>query len=89
MSNAQKISFITNRLKKVDSNFLEIVHAMFQKEAELNGDEIIGYDVEGNPKTARMIEEKAIKQVEEVKKGNYTTYEDYKKESESWLDPIK
>jgi len=89
MSNAQKIDFVTHRLKKVDNHFLEIVHAMFQKEAELNGDEIIGYDVEGNPKTANMIEEQALRQLQEVKKGNYTTFEDYKKESESWLAPTK
>ncbi len=84
MSNTQKIKFITNRLKKVDSNFLEIVHAMFQKEAELNEDEIIGYDVEGNPLTTKVAENLFEKGVQEVKNSGGYTIEELKKAAKSW-----
>lgn len=84
MSNAQKIDFITNRLKKVDDHFLEIVHAMFQKEAELNDDEIIGYDIDGKPISTEEAEEIFEKGVQEVKNGGGYTVDQLRKEAESW-----
>ena len=84
MSTAQKINFITNRLEKVDEKFLEIVHAMFQKEAELEEDTLLGFETDGTAIYANEIEDHLEKEIEAAKNGKGFTVEALRKNAKSW-----
>lgn len=92
MSAAEIRSEINRYLDLVkDESFLKVVHSMLgtyileQKKEEA----IIGYDIDGTPRTADELEAILDKEVEAARRGEYTNLEDLRKESDEWLESIR
>jgi hypothetical protein len=73
-------------LDRVDERFLEVVHAMllaYARQAET--EPIVGYDAAtGAPRTASELTAFLDSEVEAVRRGEFTSLEDFKKESAQW-----
>ena len=81
---------IQSYLEKVeDEGFLKIVHSMLETYIQQQEESIVGYDIDGTPRTSSELVEMLDKQVESGLKGQYTTLENLRKESDQWLASIK
>ena len=91
MSAAEIIAEIHSYLEKVkDETFLRVVHSMLDTYVkEQHKDGIAGYDIDGTPRTADELTTILDKQVKAGLKGEHTTLEDLRKESDQWLARIK
>lgn len=77
-------------LDQVDDRFLEVVHAMLQAYARQAVDPVVSYDaVSGTPRTASEFTALLDGEVASVRRGEYMTIEDFKKESAKWGQRIK
>lgn len=66
---------------QLGDRFLEVVYSMLGKYAEQQQNPIVSYDVDGTPRTASELLSMLDAQVEEVRKGNYVTIEEFEKQS--------
>lgn len=81
---------VHQHIDELDEAFLKVIYAMLETyQQQQQADPIIGFDVDGKPKRASIMKMELKKEVEEAKKGNYTTIEDLKKESKQWLKTTK
>ncbi|MEM6318614.1 MAG: hypothetical protein AAF960_13165 [Bacteroidota bacterium] len=81
---------VHRHIDEVDEAFLNVIYAMletYQKQQQINP--VIGFDIDGNPKTANTMRKELKLEVEAAKDGVYTTIEDLKIESEEWLKSTK
>lgn len=89
MSTAEIRSEIDRYLDMVkDESFLKVVHSIlgtYIKEKEA----IISYDIDGTPLTATELEAILDKEVEAGRRGEYTTLEELRKESDEWLESTR
>lgn len=77
-------------LDQVDDRFLEVVHAMLQAYARQAVEPVVSYDaVSGTPRTASEFTALLDGEVASVRRGEYMTIEDFKKESAKWGQRIK
>jgi hypothetical protein len=95
MSTTDMRSEVATWLNDLDDNFLAAVHAMVgtyvaKQEAEtkvekVEDDPTVSYDVvTGTPRTASELTAILDKEVEAVRRGEFTTFEDFQKESAQW-----
>jgi hypothetical protein len=93
MSTTDMRSEVATWLNDLDDNFLAAVHAMVGTYAskqnaeveEADDDPIVSYDVvTGTPRTASELTAILDKEVEAVRRGEFTTFEDFQKESAQW-----
>ena len=91
MSTAEIRSEIDRYLDLVkDERFLKVVHSMLGTYIEEKKKEpIISYDIDGTPRTAEELEAILNKEVEAGRRGEYTTLEELRKESDEWLESIQ
>jgi len=81
---------VHQHIDELDEGFLKVIYVMLETyQQQQQADPIIGFDIDGKPKRASIMKMELKKEVEEAKKGNYTTIEDLKKESKEWLNPTK
>lgn len=80
---------IVDKLEELDENMLMAIHTIVHNSASKQEDEVVGYEVDGTPIYVDEFLEDATKQLDEVRKGNYTTLENHKKETEAWLNSMK
>lgn len=91
----EKIEQLPEHVQDEITDFIEFLHQKYvTAEEEVlertpDGDVIIGYDIDGNPKLASVMKEKYRADLEAVKRGEYITLEELEKESEEWLKSIK
>lgn len=71
-------------IDQIDESFLNVVHSMLDSYMQQKGNPVIGYDVDGNPKHAKEMEEVYKARVLRVEQGEYTSIEDLRKESSKW-----
>lgn len=78
-------------LERIDERFLAAVHALLktyehQGGVAVTGDEkIVSYDVvTGRPRTASEFTEILDGEVAAIRRGDFTTFEDFQKESAQW-----
>ena len=86
MSTVKMRAKVHQMIDEVDNTLLEAIHAMletYQKRQE--GDSVTGYELDGTPVTASMLEEQADEAMDQVARGEYITLEELEKESEEWL----
>lgn len=68
-----------------DESFLKVVHSMLGTYVQENEDPIIGYDIEGNPKRASVMQRVFDEEVRAAREeGAFITIEDLEKEMETW-----
>ena len=93
MSLVQVRQEIVDKLEELDEKTLHAVHTLLygitSPPAELSSDEVFGYEIDGTPITKGEIMQDAVQQIEEVRQGKYTTLEEWKKETEAWLNSIE
>jgi hypothetical protein len=77
---------ISQYLDKVkDESFLKVVHSMLNTYLKEQEDPIIGYDVDGNPKRASVMQAVYDEEVRAAREeGKFITLEDLEKEMETW-----
>lgn len=93
----EKFEELPEHIQDDIADYIELLHQKYvedpQEEEELertpDGDVIIGYDMQGNPKLASVMKEKYKADLEAVRRGEFITFEDFEKESETWLKSIK
>lgn len=78
---------IVDKLEELDENMLMAIHTIVHRSTNKQ-EEVVGYEVDGTPIHVNDFLEDATEQLDEVRKGNYTTLEDHKKETEAWLKSI-
>jgi len=88
MSVAEIREDLVKRINIIDERFLKAVHLMVSSYQE-EEDPIIGYDIDGSPRTASELTNILDEQVEAGLRGEYTTLENLRKESDQWLIPTK
>lgn len=75
---------------EVDSVLLEAIHAMLGAyKRKQNEDPVVSYDIDGTPRTSSELTVMLDEQVESGLRGEYTTIENLRKESDQWLTSIK
>ena len=85
MSTAEMKSEIHTLLEQVEDSYVEAIHTLLNTHVGKQDDPIISYDLEGNPQYASQMKEIFLKELEEVKKGNFVTLDELKEESKTWL----
>jgi hypothetical protein len=86
MSTVEIRAEIQSYLDKVqDESFLKVVHSMLGTYVKENEDPIIGYDIEGNPKRASVMQRVFDEEVRAAREeGAFITIEDLEKEMKTW-----
>ena len=79
---------INEYLDRVDSSFLNVIHAMLDAYVKEN-DSIIGYDTKGKPLYASEAKRQFNKDLEAVERGEFVTIDELKVEAAEWLKPTK
>ena len=64
-----------------DSHVLKAIHTLLKKQI---AEEIVGYDPKGKPLTQKAFIKRIERAESEISKGNYSTLEDFEKESKNW-----
>jgi len=93
----EKLEQLPEHVQDEVTDFIEFLYQKYvsdeEEEEELertpDGDVIIGYDVDGNPKLASVMKEKYRADLEAVKRGEYITLEELEKESAEWIKATK
>lgn len=85
MSTAEMKTEIHTLLEQVEDSYVEAIHTLLNAHVGKQDDPIISYDIDGNPQYASQMKEIFLEQLEEVKKGNFVTHEEFKKQSKAWL----
>jgi len=92
MSLVQVRQEIDDKLDTLDASMLKAIHTILygtSTSIEEENAEIVGYEVDGTAISLETFSEEAAKELKEVRKGNYTSLEDHKKETEEWLTRTK
>lgn len=77
-------------IDRLDEGFLNVVHSMLDTYIQQQkADPVIGYDIDGTPKHSTVMETEMRLQVDAAKRGEFTTLENLRKESDEWLAAIK
>ncbi|MEN0004095.1 MAG: hypothetical protein AAF798_08130 [Bacteroidota bacterium] len=84
MSTVELRADLHELIDQLDEPFLKAVHAMVSVYHENADDPILGYDIDGTPRTASELSAILDKRIERIKEGNYVTFEEYKKQSAEW-----
>ncbi len=74
-------------IDQVDERFLKAVYLMISAYQEK--DPIMGYDIDGTPRTASELTDILDKEVEAAQRGEYITIEEFQKQSAQWGKPTK
>jgi len=86
MSTVEMRDKVHQMIDEVDNTLLEAIHAMletYQKREE--DDPIVSYDlVTGTPRSASELTAILEEEVAAVRRGDFTTFEDFQKESAQW-----
>jgi len=82
MSTTEMKAEIHTLIEQAEDNYVEVIHTLLNAHVT---DPIISYDIEGNPQRASQMKEIFLEQLEEIKKGNFVTHEEFKKQSKAWL----
>lgn len=67
-----------------DKDLLKTYLNLLQTLVKFKSQQVIGYDMDGNPITASSISSQADEAVKRVKAGNFIRHEDLMKEVENW-----
>lgn len=90
MSSTEVRNQIDLFLDQVDDRFLMVIHAMLGTYVDQQSkDPIMGYDIDGTPRTASELTTMLDKQVQEGRNGKYLSLEELRKASDQWLNPTK
>jgi DNA-directed RNA polymerase subunit F len=91
MSTVEMRDKVHQMIDEVDPALLEAIHAMletYQKRQE--GDPVVSYDVvTGTPRSASELTAILEEEVAAVRRGEFTTFEDFQKESAQWNQRTK
>ena len=90
MSTVDMRAEVHQMIDEVDNALLEAIHAMlgtYKKRQEK--DPIVSYDIDGTPRTSSELTAMLDEQVESGLRGEYTSIENLRKESDQWLTSIK
>lgn len=86
MSTVEMRDKVHQMIDEVDNTLLEAIHAMletYQKRQE--DDPVASYDaVTGTPRTASELTSILDEEAAAVRRGEFTTFEDFQKESAQW-----
>ena len=77
---------IQSYLDKVhDESFLKVVHSMLGTYVKEHEDPIIGYDIDGNPKRASVMQRVYAEEIRAAREeGAFISIEDLEREMETW-----
>lgn len=87
MSTVEMRAEVHEMIDDVDGILLEAIHAMLETyQKRQQGDSIVSYDaVTGTPRTASELTATLDQEVAAARRGEYTTIEDLRKESDQWI----
>jgi len=74
-------------IDEIDDRFLKAVYLMVRSYQEK--DPIIGYDIDGTPRSASELTAMLDDEVAAASRGEYKTIEEFRKESARWGKPTK
>lgn len=85
MSSVEIRTEVHKLIDRLDDSFLKVVHSMLDTYVqEQEKEQIVGYDIDGNPLYANEAKEEYLKRVSAMKSGQSTSIEDLKKEASKW-----
>ena len=74
-------------IDQIDERFLKALYLMVSSYQAK--EPIIGYDIDGTPRTASELTAILDKEVEAAQRGEYITIEEFQKQSAQWGKPTK
>ena len=86
MSTTEMKAEIHTFIEQAEDSYVEVIHTLLDAHIGKQDDQIISYDIDGNPQYASQMKEIFLEQLEEVKKGNFVTLDELKEESKTWLE---
>jgi hypothetical protein len=85
MSTLEMRTAVHQMIDEVDNVLLEAIHSMLETyRNRLIEDPIVGYEIDGTPITASLLESQAELAMEQVEQGEYITLEQLEQELELW-----
>ena len=85
MSTAEMKAEIQTLIEQAEDSYVEVIHTLLDAHVGKQADPIVSYDLEGNPQYASQMRDIYLKELEEVKNGNFVTLDELKEESKTWL----
>ena len=89
MSVSEQRSRAPELLDQLNDEFFSAVYSMLETYVSQQQLNIVGYEIDGTPITAKMFLEQADEAMAAVDRGEYITLEELEKESEEWLERTK
>ena len=71
-------------IDRLDEPFLKVVHSMLGTYVQQQEDPIVGYDIDGTPRTASELTAILEAEIEAVQRGEYVTIEEFQETSAQW-----
>lgn len=89
MSKAQLKEVLLKEIEAADERLLKMIHALVEAYGSTSEESILGYDAQGNPKTAREMKATLKHELEAAKSGKYISLSQLQNRSEKWLKGTK
>jgi len=89
MSRAQLKEVLLKEIEDADERLLKMIHALVEAYGSTDEESVIGYDTQGNPKTAKEMKVTLKEELEAAKSGKYISLSQLQSKSEKWLKGTK
>ncbi len=80
---------LLKEIEKADDRLLKMIYALVEAYTESEEEAILGYDIHGNPRTAKEIRTTLKQETAAAKAGKHINLSQLKNRSEKWLNDTK